>query len=134
MNLDSGRVVIISAEVSDVSSLTDFTVINDFFYQLVSELNMEMLLPPMSVMVNPEASNIGLDTDDGGMSVQCMISTSHIAIHTWPLQNRFRLVVDSCKDFKAETVLKLATEWFPTTKYSLQDISYLAPDTLYEKK
>lgn len=41
---------------------------------------------------------------EGGYSVQALITTSHLALHTWPEQSFFMFDVVSCKWFDAATL------------------------------
>jgi S-adenosylmethionine/arginine decarboxylase-like enzyme len=42
--------------------------------------------------------------DEGGISVVALISTSHIAIHTWPSVGFFMFDLVSCRPFDAQAV------------------------------
>jgi S-adenosylmethionine/arginine decarboxylase-like enzyme len=42
--------------------------------------------------------------DEGGISVQALISTSHISLHVWPNRNAFMADVVSCREFDADAV------------------------------
>jgi len=37
--------------------------------------------------------------DEGGISIQALISTSHITLHTWPARSAFMFDLVSCKSF-----------------------------------
>jgi S-adenosylmethionine/arginine decarboxylase-like enzyme len=37
--------------------------------------------------------------DEGGISIQALISTSHITLHTWPARSAFMFDLVSCKPF-----------------------------------
>lgn len=43
--------------------------------------------------------------DEGGYSVQALISTSHIALHTWPARRAFMFDLVSCRPFDAQQVV-----------------------------
>jgi hypothetical protein len=132
MNLDSGRLVALNVTVMDPSRLAEPRYVERFFRALIARINMKPLSDPMSVVVPPNSGNIeDQHADDGGMTTQCIISTSHIAFHSWPLQRRFRLVVDSCKDFSTADVLAQVGEWFAVKGMSVQDLAYEAPEMLH---
>lgn len=44
-------------------------------------------------------------SDEGGFSVLALISTSHIALHTWPERRAFMFDLVSCRPFEAQQVL-----------------------------
>lgn len=129
MQLDSGRLVALNVLVSDASRLAEPDYVERFFRALIARIGMKPLTAPISIIVPPEPASINdAHADDGGMTTQCIISTSHIAYHSWPLQRRFRLVVDSCKDFCEATVRHSVCEWFAVKGISVQDVPYQAPE------
>jgi hypothetical protein len=131
MFLDAGRLVAINAQVTHAACLDDPRYVERFFDRLIERIGMKPLTAPMSIVIPPDPKNVGdQHADDGGMTTQCIISTSHIAYHSWPLQRRFRLVVDSCKDFETRTVVSTVSEWFPVNKLSVQDCCYEPPEVL----
>lgn len=76
---------------------------------LVDLLGMTILHGPtfVEVALDPaklaRAQETGVFEDEGGVTAFAVISTSHISIHCWPLQNFFSMDVFSCKDFDART-------------------------------
>jgi hypothetical protein len=129
MHLDSGRLVAVNVQVAHAACLDDPRYVERFFHRLIERIDMKPLTAPMSIVIPPDERNVGdAHADDGGMTTQCIISTSHIAYHSWPLQCRFRLVVDSCKDFSSQTVVSTVAEWFPVNGLSLQDCRYERPE------
>jgi S-adenosylmethionine decarboxylase len=83
-----------------------------FFLGLVEKLGMEIIFGPVfkDVELSPEkleaVQSGGGFQDEGGTTGMVVISTSHIAIHTWELRRFFQLDVFSCKDFDAPTALE----------------------------
>jgi|GEM_PF-5841107 len=129
MHLDAGRLIALNVFVSDASNLAEPSYVERFFRALIGRIHMKPLTAPMSIIVPSEPTSVDDEhADDGGMTTQCIISTSHIAYHSWPLQQRFRLVVDSCKDFTASSVRSSVHEWFAVKGISVQDVPYLAPE------
>ena len=131
MNLDSGRLLAANVSVVDAARLADSRYVEDFLRALTARIGMRPLTEPMSVVIPPEPSSVqDPHADDGGMTTQVIISTSHIAYHSWPLQRRFRLVVDSCKFYDVRDVMAVLREWFPVNGLSLQNMLYLPPEML----
>ena len=130
MNLDAGRLVAVNVRTAagGRARLGDVDYITRFFNDLITKIKMVALRAPEAVVVPPNAGNVeDAHADDGGITVQCIISTSHIAYHSWPLQDRFRIVVDSCKDFSASEVVAMLRDRFPVKEMSVQDMPYKAP-------
>lgn len=57
-----------------------------------------------------EAMQLTPAADEGGASVVVILSTSHIALHSWPECGAFTLDVYSCRDFQPERVTAWAAE------------------------
>lgn len=101
----AGWHLLMDAIVEDNSKLDDKEFLNAFFYDFVEHLNMEILIPPTFGIIPTNLKNLDNDHDDGGISGVCVITTSHISIHTWPLRNKFSLDAYSCKIFnKHQTI------------------------------
>jgi S-adenosylmethionine decarboxylase len=97
-----GRHLIIDGFVRDASTLNP-TYIKEMFDVLVDTLGMVYLHRPMVFEVPIEINKIETEEDEGGWSVFAQITTSHIAIHTWPARKAFSMDVYSCKDYDANT-------------------------------
>jgi len=134
MDLDSGRLVALNVRVDDrnVENLDSPGYVENFIRSVVKATKMEILVEPQSVLVPKTESSVDDPIrDDGGLTTQCIITTSHIAYHSWPCQRRFRLVVDSCKNFAIEDVLRVVHWFFPVKEMSVQDLPYLSPNQGY---
>lgn len=128
MDLDAGRLVAMNVEVEDASKLDDVVYVQTFLERLIHDIGMKILSGPAAIHVPVDPSVVDQPhLDDGGLTVQYVISTSHVAFHSWPAQSRFRLVVDSCQNFEAENVIAMVQAYFPVKGESVQDIPYLAP-------
>jgi S-adenosylmethionine decarboxylase len=81
--------------------------------QLVSDLKMQLIFGPLFHNVEIDESRLTGDVfqDEGGISGFCMIGTSHISIHVWPLRQHFSMDVFSCKQFDAQLATKTITEF-----------------------
>jgi len=133
MNLDAGKTAALMVETrtrecegaQDVIGCRECVKV--FILDLVDRIGMLPLdLRGFEVPLTPD--NVDHPSkDDGGVTVQCVISTSHVAYHAWPLQHRFRLVVDSCKDFDIRVLLEATERFFPVKRYSIQVIPYEPP-------
>lgn len=76
--------------------LTQAAWIESFLKSIAHLIHMKIIGGPLTVK---------FESPKDGVSSVLLIAESHIAIHTWPHDDAFRLVVDSCKDFK-EDILK----------------------------
>lgn len=82
--------------------LGDVVFLEKTFLDLVRLLDMEVLVAPTFKVVPLDPAKMESTlADDGGVTGTCIITTSHISIHTWPLRHRFALDVFSCKEFSS---------------------------------
>jgi|CXWL01.1.fsa_nt_gi S-adenosylmethionine/arginine decarboxylase-like enzyme len=103
--LSAGKHIVLDAFVKDNQILSDISKMSDILIKLVGILKMEILLYPQFLYVPTDTTKLNTDADDGGISGFCMVTTSHISIHTWPLRNRFSMDVFSCKDFSEKEAM-----------------------------
>jgi S-adenosylmethionine decarboxylase len=108
-----GRHVKILLRNGDPERLNDLEVVRAFLGELVATLGMRAI-HAWAGSVPLELARMGREPyqDEGGVTGIVVLTTSHIAAHTWPLQGRMVLDVYSCRDFDALLVLKLAQQRF----------------------
>jgi S-adenosylmethionine decarboxylase len=110
--VSAGTHVTIDAYVKDSVVFMEGTL-KVLFTELVNALGMTILFGPhfIEVPIDPEvlkkAQETGIFHDEGGITGFCIINTSHVSIHTWPLQKFFSMDVFSCSDFNPEIAVKI---------------------------
>jgi len=62
--------------------------------------------------------------DEGGVTAVVILSTSHAAIHTWPLRQCFELDVYSCRDFEPGVVLEMVQAYFGDGISNYTDVTF----------
>src|SRR5271154_480407 len=79
---------------------------------LIDILGMRLLGAPHMYEVETEIAKLNVEPfeDEGGVTGVCVLSTSHCAIHTWPLRPFFVMDVFSCRAFKPAHVEQLLNE------------------------
>jgi len=97
---------------------TDPTCFNEanltaLMLDMASTLGMDIILGPIFKDVELDESKLTGDIfqDEGGISGFCMISTSHISIHCWPLRREFLADVFSCRGFDATAAIAVARKY-----------------------
>ena len=101
----AGKHVIVDGYVSDPDRVFSAEHLSKTFETLVSDLGMVIIFGPVfkNVDIDPAVLKHSQETgeflDEGGLTGICVISTSHLTIHTWPLQRKFSADIFSCKDF-----------------------------------
>jgi S-adenosylmethionine decarboxylase len=104
MNASAGRHVVVDGYVKDAKVFTAENL-TGLFRDVVKALDMAILKGPdfIEVPVDPEVlkrvEETGKFEDEGGITGTCIISTSHLSVHCWPLQRFFSLDIFSCKEF-----------------------------------
>jgi S-adenosylmethionine decarboxylase len=81
-------------------------VVETTLRELIGILGMRMLGEPHLYEVETEIAKLNVEPfeDEGGVTGVCVLSTSHCAIHTWPLRPYFVMDVYSCRDFDPSAV------------------------------
>lgn len=85
---------------------------------LVKVLDMQLIYGPKfkKVRLNPRKLTGDVFQDEGGVSGFCMIGTSHISVHVWPLRKHFSMDVFSCKSFDAMKARQVVEKFFEIDK------------------
>jgi S-adenosylmethionine decarboxylase len=81
---------------------------------LVKVLDMQLIFGPLfkEVEIEPEKLTGDVFQDEGGISGICMIGTSHISVHVWPLRQHVSMDVFSCKPFDEEKARSVIEGFF----------------------
>lgn len=128
----AGLHLIVDGYVEDPSVFTRETI-EALLAQIVSALDMKALdLPHIyEVPVDPEVlrrvQETGKFEDEGGITAICVISTSHLSIHCWPLQRFFSLDAFSCKNFNADLAYSIIREMLKVEKANVTVIQRRRP-------
>jgi S-adenosylmethionine/arginine decarboxylase-like enzyme len=106
----TGRHLIIDGKSSS-PVLADPAKLAQHVNELVGAIGMTAL-QTVAVQIPLELAAMAVQpaADEGGVSVVAILSTSHIALHSWPECSAFTLDVFSCRDFAPERVTAWATE------------------------
>lgn len=123
-----GTHLIVDAYVKDSATLGEKNMLQ-LFDRLVEELDMVYLQRPMKVDVPIDTSKLDSTEDEGGSSYYCLITTSHIAAHTWELRRAVMLDVFSCKPFNTTRALVLLDEHLNFAQHRKVIVQRLDPKT-----
>lgn len=113
-------------------ALGDPVVVREFVRELVQRLEMRMLGEPQVHDVEQDIRKLGSEPfeDEGGVTAVAVLSTSHVAIHTWPLRSEvalepmFVLDVYSCRSFGDEVVRRLLVDRLFTYGLAFHDLTH----------
>ena len=122
----SGTHLLIDGYVRDGKSLNPDTICT-LFDRLVETLDMQYLQRPTAIRVPIDPDKLATEEDEGGWSVICQITTSHIALHGWPMRGAFMMDVFSCREFDPEAARRVVLEMLDVTESRFQVIERLDP-------
>lgn len=103
MKHGAGLHIILDGYVRD-PSVFNAPALKNAFEKLAEELEMKIIMGPDFLEVELDPTKLQSETfqDEGGITGMCVISTSHMSIHCWPIRKCFSMDVFSCKDFDAD--------------------------------
>ncbi|BAM93213.1 S-adenosylmethionine decarboxylase-like protein [Bradyrhizobium oligotrophicum S58] len=112
--------------IGDPDRLRSMSRIKGLLDDLVEALNMRALGSPHIYEVEEDIRRMNCEPfeDEGGVTGIVVLSTSHCAIHTWPLQSQFVLDVFSCRKFNPSVVVDLVSRAFMTKSLRTTDLSH----------
>ncbi len=101
-------------------------VVETMLREIIDILGMRMLGEPHLYEVETEIAKLGVEPfeDEGGVTGVCVLSTSHCAIHTWPLRPYFVLDVYSCRDFEPLAVEQHLSARLGAYDLQITDLSF----------
>jgi len=121
---------------SKSDSLYSINVARNFVENVIVNIHMRILGRPLSYDVPLQIRKQGGQPfhDEGGISVVSVLSTSHVAIHTWPAlteqgtvnENGYgwaRLDVDSCRPFGLNDLLPTIMSYYNPNEMHIYDLS-----------
>ena len=148
-----GLHLMIDATVDNPKSLTDESLGTLMLENIIENIDMTMILPPVTVkfphaicemtrvLEDLESEGLGESltaknlreklkerkNEAYGYSTFAMIAESHLSIHTFPELNYFSFDCYSCKHFDASKVLEVIKKHFNLTKVEIQQCDRRIP-------
>lgn len=126
----AGRHLMIDAYVDDPDVLRDVTHMDTMLRRIAEILKMDVILGPVNKAVSEDAEAFDQPEfkDSGGVTGFCVVSTSHLAYHTWPLKKFLSMDIFSCKDFDPDATLAFLLDYLHVSAYRRHDIVRMTPD------
>jgi S-adenosylmethionine decarboxylase len=94
---------------------------------LIQNLNMRYLGEPTFRVVDLDPKKLDSEEDEGGFTFIAPITTSHIAIHCWPLRKAFMMDIFSCREFNMEQAVTVACAQLDVRRYEVSFIHRKGP-------
>jgi len=107
MDLTSGLIAEFHVATARADLLVDSERLSSVATAIIRAADVVALGPPLLASVPIEPDLVGTPDDDGGLTLLQPLTTSHLAIHTWPAQGRARVVLDVCVPFEVERIARL---------------------------
>ena len=126
MRCIAGTHLIVDGYVSDKLYFSQESVFS-LFDSLVSTLQMTYLTTPVACEVPVSPELLDSEEDEGGTSFYAQITTSHLALHAWPLRRAFMFDVFSCRNFDANAALSILLDSLHVEEYHHQIITRTDP-------
>lgn len=122
--MSSGKHVKILGKGSP-SKLNDSSVVHSFLLNTIELVGMRRLMGPHVCQVELQIRKMGKEPfeDEGGVTGVVVLSTSHAAIHTWPLRPKFVFDLYSCRDFDERIVQVSLAKRFDANHMVVHDFS-----------
>lgn len=105
----NGSLLVLDGSTTDPECFNEANL-QAWMLETAKALEMDIILGPVFKDVELDPSKLTGDVfqDEGGISGFCMISTSHISIHCWPLRKHFLADVFSCRPFDTMAAIAVA--------------------------
>ncbi len=106
--------------------LRSVTGIKTLLETLVERLGMRLLDVAHMYEVEEEIQKLGVEPfeDEGGVTGVAVLSTSHCAVHTWPLRAHFVMDVYSCRDFDIDEARLVVEESLGAYALRVTDLTH----------
>jgi S-adenosylmethionine decarboxylase len=133
MGESAGLHIVMDAYVADGAIFTK-PKLTELFAKLITALEMKALDKsvfyevPVDPAVLERVKKTGKFEDEGGITGIQVISTSHMSLHAWPLQEFFSLDVFSCKTFNSDLALGIIKETLGVTEASVEIVHRKKPE------
>jgi S-adenosylmethionine decarboxylase len=110
----------------DPARLGSVEAVRAMLASLVERVGMRALGEPHTYDVVLDLAKLGKEPfeDEGGVTGVVVLSTSHIAVHTWPARPFLVLDLFSCRDFSPNAVLTHLVEHLGLYAADLHDLSF----------
>lgn len=115
---------------ANAERLGNETIIRQAMIDLIRQVGMQPLGDPIVHNVPLEIEKLGREPfeDEGGITTQIVgchtLSTSHIAIHTWPLREEFILDLFSCRFYEQADVCRFLHDVLHCSAMKVHDLTF----------
>lgn len=115
--MDYGKHLLLEVITKDGKDLASVAKMAKFFDLIISRVGFNIVLKPTFYKFKPRIKG-----DLSGVTGMCVVSESHISIHTWPEKEYFAFDIFSCSDFDENKVIDVIQDMFDTKEIYTQII------------
>lgn len=110
----------------------DIETVRRFLIGIVGTLGMRPLADPILYDVPLQLEKLGAEPfeDEGGITGVCILSTSHVSVHSWPMRGLIIADVFSCRGFETGGVERSLVEYFGAYNMKISDLSFSLEENL----
>lgn len=118
-NVIDGLHLIVDGTTTDVRTYEESNL-EKMFRELVVAMGVEIIVK--EVELEPHVLTGDRFRDEGGINGLCMVNTSHLAIHCWPLRNAFMFDASSRKRFDADVAVDIIKRYLKVDRLRVHRI------------
>lgn len=110
---------------ADVELLRSSELMKKFLVLVVKRMDCRVLAGPICVNVEERIREAGDEpwVDEGGISGVLLLSTSHVAMHTWPLREKAVLDAYSCRPYSRDLLIDALRLHYNPHTMTIYDLS-----------
>ncbi len=105
--MDYGKHLILEVITKDGKDLASIVKMREFFDLIIKKVKFTVVVKPVFYKFKPRIKG-----DLAGITGMCVVSESHISIHTWPESNYFAFDIFSCSEFDENKVISIISDLF----------------------
>lgn len=127
MEVEAGKHIKVQIYKASMLLLSSVQVIDQYLRETVAAAGMRTLGEPQVYDIKEELTRQGerVDPDEPeGVTGVAVLSTSHVAIHTWPHRGYAIIDIFSCRDFQSAAIVGVLEKVFAPLAIHITDLTY----------
>jgi S-adenosylmethionine decarboxylase len=127
MKDEAGKHIKVQIYKVGLALLSSVSTIQRYLAETVEATGMRTLGEPHVYDIKTELVKQGLEVDlnePEGVTGIAVLSTSHVAIHTWPHRGYAIIDIFSCRDFQSAPIVAVLERLFAPQAINIADLTY----------
>ncbi|HRZ29626.1 MAG TPA: adenosylmethionine decarboxylase [Candidatus Paceibacterota bacterium] len=105
--MEYGKHLLLEVITKDGKDLASVAKMKKFFNLIIKKVKFTVVFKPIFYKFKPRKKG-----EISGITGMCVVSESHISIHTWPECNYFAFDIFSCSEFDENKVIDIISDLF----------------------